>query len=96
MKGSKEAPRLRRTHTEGQQLLAEFKASGLGRRAFCALRSISVNTLDYWRHRSKPRRVQAPKTAPEFVELAPIVGAGALDVELELGDGVVVRIRRGG
>lgn len=92
MTGSKEGSR--RTHAEGQQLMAEFKASGLGRKAFCASRSISVNTLDYWRHRSKPRRLQTPKAAPEFVELAPIVGAGALDVELELGGGVVLRLRR--
>lgn len=92
VKGSKGAPR--RSRTEGQQLLAEFKASGLGRKAFCASRSISVQTLDYWRHRSKPGRVQAPKSAPEFVELTGIGGAGGLDVELELGGGVVLRLRR--
>lgn len=93
VKGSKEAPR--RTHAEGRQLIAEYEASGLGRRAFCASRSISVNTLDYWRRRGKPGRATRPPAASEFVELAPIVGAGALDLELELGGGVVLRLRRG-
>lgn len=92
MKGLKEAPK--RTRAEGQQLIAEFEASGLGRKAFCASRSISINTLDYWRRRCKARLMEVPKVAPEFVELTPLSGFGALDVELELGGGVVLRLRR--
>lgn len=79
-----------RSRIEGERLIAEYEASGLGRKAFCAARSISVNTLDYWRKRMKPRAVGA-----EFLELAPIArNEGALDVELELGGAMVLRIRR--
>jgi hypothetical protein len=41
----------RRSQAEGERLVAEFEAGDQGRKAFCAARSISVNTLDYWRKR---------------------------------------------
>ena len=92
MKGQKEPPK--RTAAEGQRLIAEYEASGQTRKAFCASRSISINTLDYWRRRGKARRAEAPKATAEFVELTPLSGFGGLDVELELGGGVVLRLRR--
>lgn len=78
----------RRSQAEGERLVAEYEASDLGRKAFCAARSISVNTLDYWR-----KRVRRPAAA-SFVELAPLGDGGELDVELDLGGGAVLRIRR--
>ena len=63
----------------------------MGRKAFCAVRSISVNTLDYWRKRE--RRPSAPAAAG-FVELSPLGDGGRLDIELDLGGGAVLRIHR--
>jgi hypothetical protein len=91
----KEAPQP--AQARWQQLVAEFEASGMTRKAFSVSRSISVNTLDAWRKRGKPRPQRASKPAPTptpFVELPPLPGASALDVELELGGGVVLRLRR--
>lgn len=94
MNGLREAPR--RSPAEGQQLIAEFEASGLGRKAFCRARSISASTLDYWRKRTPSYRRQVTAASQEaFIELAPVGNAGALEVELELGGGVVLRLRRG-
>ena len=92
MKGQKEPPK--RTAAEGQRLIAEYEASGQTRKAFCASRSISINTLDYWRRRCNARRTEVSKVVPEFVELTPLKVCGGLDIELELGDGVVLRLRR--
>ena len=78
---------VRRKPADGEQLVAEYEASGLGRKAFCAARSISVNTLDYWRRR-------AQRSAPSgFIELTPVAGP-VLDIELDLGGGAVLRISR--
>ncbi len=84
----------RRSRADAERLVAQFERSGLGRRVFCAARSISVNTLDYWRRRL---RQEAP-TRSGFVELMPVAAdAGTSqgwDVELELGGGVMLRLRR--
>lgn len=85
----------RRCRADGERLVAQFERSGLGRGAFCAARSISVNTLDYWRRRL---RRKAPARSG-FVELLPVAAkagtSNGWDVELTLGDGVMLRLRRG-
>jgi hypothetical protein len=83
----------RRGRVDGERLLAAFEASDLGRKAFCEAQSISVNTLDYWRKRLRGRAAAA---ASGFVELRPGVESGGLDIELDLGSGTVLRIRRSG
>ena len=85
----------RRSRADGERLVAQFEQSGLGRRAFCAARSIPVNTLDYWRRRL---RREAPARSG-FLELLPVAAKAGTshgwDVELEFGDGVMLRLRRG-
>lgn len=76
---------------DGERLVAEFEASDLGRQAFCEARSVSVYTLDYWRKRLRGR---ARAAASGFVELTPSADGGHLDIELDLGGGTVLRIRR--
>lgn len=43
--------RRRRSRAEGEGLVSEFEQSGLGRKEFCAVRGLSVHTLDAWRRR---------------------------------------------
>jgi hypothetical protein len=81
----------RRGHLDGERLVAAFEASDLGRKAFCEAQSISVNTLDYWRKRLRGR---VPAAASGFVELTPSTEGGCVDIELDLGGGTVLRIRR--
>ena len=83
----------RRERADGERLVAEFEASDLGRKAFCEAQSISVSTLDYWR-----KRVRGPVQAVSsgFVELRPIADISCVDIELDLGGGTVLRIRRSG
>ena len=54
---------------EMRQVLAEYKESGLRRRAFCEQRNIPITTFDYWRRelgaRAKPRMVKVKLGAAE-------------------------------
>ena len=43
--------RRRRSRAEGEGLVSAFAQSGLGRKEFCAVRGLSVHTLDAWRRR---------------------------------------------
>jgi hypothetical protein len=91
MTESKATAGRRRGRVDGERLVTEFEASDLGRKAFCEARSISVYTLDYWRKRLRGR---GPAAASGFVELTPSADDGRLDIELDLGGGAVLRIRR--
>ena len=81
-----------RTRAEWEALVAKYERSGLSRKRFCDQESISLSSLDYWRHRlnREPRNEAVP-----FIELPTIATAPAWDVELELGGGAVLRLRRG-
>lgn len=81
----------RRSRAEGERLVEEFERSGQGLGAFCAARALSVNTLNYWRTKLGQEGVRS-----SFVELEPVASVGGgWEMELALGDGVVLRLRRG-
>mgnify|MGYP001579196227 CR=1 FL=1 len=97
--------RARRTSLQWEALLAEQSRSGLTQEAFCRLRGLGYSTFSNWRARcakksaERHQAVVAPRA--EFIELpawpqtVPPVVAGndsALHVELELGNGIVLRI----
>jgi len=81
-----------RTRPDWEALIAKYERSGLSRKRFCEQASISVSSLDYWRQRlrSEPRR-----RAAAFIELSGVTASPGWDVELELGGGAVLRLRRG-
>lgn len=84
--------RIRRSRDEWQRLIDEQAESGQTQSAFCAARGISVGSLQNWK-----RRLAAPDVAPEpWLELGTLAEARSAtwDIELELGDGVCVRLRR--
>ena len=85
--GSRPAPVVR-SEAEWNSIMADFERSGLSRREFCESRGLSLKTFGNWR-----RRLCLGGGKGSFVELAPPAVSG-WDVELELGDGVVLRVRR--
>jgi transposase-like protein len=100
--------RVRRSAAQWRTLVAAFEQSGVSRRAFCARHGVSVSTFDWWRKRlgTEPRCLPVARADGNalFVELsAPLVAgasdatraAPAWDLELELGAGMVLRLRRG-
>lgn len=98
MSSTQKQARVRRSRTQWQRLLAEQAASGLGIGAFCAAHGLAPSSFRNWRRRLESQgEVVRARRAAGFVELAPRPApvAASWEVELELGDGVVLRVRRG-
>ena len=97
--------RTRRTAAQWRKLIERFDRSGQTRGTFCAAHGLALSTFDLWRRKLGETQAAADEAPPEslFVELtnAPEAaqsriptGASAWEVELELGAGVVLRLRR--
>ena len=84
----------RRTRAQWQRVVAAQMASGLSQAAYCARHRIAYSSFCRWK-RELSR--QESSVSPAFIELttATPVSASGWDIELELGDGVVLRLRRG-
>jgi hypothetical protein len=80
-----------RGRAQWQALLVAYDQRSVTRQAFCTQAGVSPSTLDYWRRKL---RDEGSATAG-FIELA---GGGAgrsgWEVELALGDGLVLRLGR--
>ena len=90
-----ETPRrhVRRSPGEWQQLIDEQARSGQSQRAFCAARALSAKSFQHWK-----RQLAATAAAPsspwlDLGQLRESVATG-WEVELELGEGVCLRLRR--
>ena len=86
--------RIRRGAKEWSALVAEQADSGLSQRAFCAARGVSLSSFCAARRRVGASSVPAPRVE-DFVALPmgsmTMAGWG---LELDLGEGVVLRLRR--
>ena len=97
--------RARRTAAQWRKLIERFDRSGQTRGNFCAANGLALSTFDRWRRKLGEAQAAAGEAPPEslFVELTnatepagsrTAAGADAWEVELELGAGVVLRLRR--
>ena len=97
--------RARRTAAQWRELIEWFERSGQSRGTFCAAHGLAPSTFDLWRRKLRATPVAVNEDPPEalFVELTSpthteasvtSAGTGAWEVELELGAGVVLRLRR--
>ena len=82
-------PAVRRSEAEWSAIMAEFDRSGLTQKEFCGRRGLSCKTFGAWR-----RRLGLVGEPGGFVRIEPPSPAGALQIELSLGGGVVLRIGR--
>lgn len=88
--------RPRRSEQEWRAVMAQFARSGLGSEAFCAREGIAPSTFWNWRSRLQRggrAKAAAPGSASPFVELVSDSASRAFDIELDLGRGVVLRMR---
>jgi hypothetical protein len=94
----------RRTQSEWQSLVKDQAGSGLSAKAFCADQGIGVASFYQWRKRLTTDGVHALPDEPfPFVDVSALAsqvsqqetGAPAWLVELELGNGLVLRLNRG-
>lgn len=88
--------RRRHSAAERRAVLQRLAASDQGVVAFCRSESISVETLRRWKEAgSSVSAERAPRTtAPSgFLDLGAL--GGAISLEVDLGGGVMLRVRRG-
>jgi transposase-like protein len=90
--GESRKRRARRSRDEWQRLIDEQAESGQTQAAFCAERGISVTSLQNW----KRRLARSESTGEPWLELGTLVEAKSptWDIELDLGDGIRLRLRR--
>ena len=92
-------PALRHRHSkeEWRRLIDEFQDSGLSRQKFCASRGISLPRLTRWM--AFFRRESPSPTLSPFVDLGAVnqsasVSGPHVELVLDLGDGIVMTLRR--
>lgn len=93
--------RVHRGEDEWRAIISRFELSGQTRRQFCAEHRVGLSTFTRWRNRLRgiEPSVSPCKGKAMFIELTtpvPEAPAPAWDVELELGSGVTLRLRRTG
>ena len=94
--------RSHRSRAQWQALIARAEHSELGVTAFCRRESVSTASFYTWRNRLRAIAEQASSPAAvdsEFIDLGtldPAKGStGPWEIELDLGAGMVLRLRRG-
>ena len=82
--------RIRRTPQQWQQLIERQSTSGEAARQFCSNSNLNYGLFCKWR-----KRLAANTTEP-FLDVSSLVtpGGPVWDVELELGNGMTLRLRR--
>lgn len=85
------ARRIRRRPEEWQRLINEQSVSGLTQAAFCQANALSRASFQNWK-----RRLVAEAPAEPWVELGTLDQSASTgwDVELDLGAGLCLRLRR--
>ena len=92
------ARRPRRSRAQWQRLLDAQPASGLSQQAYCARHHIAHSSFCRWkRELASVERNARPIGTSSFIELtAPIPASESRwEIELELGNGVFLRLRHG-
>lgn len=88
--------RIHRDAVAWQQIVTEQQASGLSQRAFCEAQGIGLSTFQRWRLALQRSGTRAPaRAAMPFIALErEAVAPSGWALELELGGGVTLRLRR--
>jgi len=84
--------RIRRTPQQWQQIIDQQSRSGNAARQFCADNDLNYSLFCKWRRKLD----RTPEAA--FVDVSSLVAPTAVpawDVELDLGNGIALRLRRG-
>lgn len=91
--------RTRRTADQWQKLIAEQAVSGMSQEAFCKEKRLALSTFANWKRRLGSEPAVGDEQAPErstWIDLGSLgARSSGWDIELDLGDGVCLRLRRG-
>ena len=87
---------VRRTEAQWREIFAAHEASGLSQAAFCRREGLALSTFQYHRRRSHAAAEPATDDGPAVIDLGELAGdrPGGWEVEIALGDGVSLTLRR--
>ncbi len=95
----------RYSRVDWQRLIDEQATSGLTQRAFCAQVGVAVASFSYWKRKLRPKGVGLNEdpaggrvgTRNDWLELVPEISGSerGWHIELDLGNGVCLRLRQG-
>ena len=94
----------RRNKTEWERLIDEQTTSGLSQKAFCGQRGIPLATFGYWKRKLQAEILSTPAgsgsetvSLTDWIELPThgSVSGGSWQIELDLGNGLCLRLRQG-
>ena len=90
------SPRKQRlTRSEWAEVIREYHASGQDAETFCQAHALSRGRLRHWISSLGRESASPPSgTPPRFIEIPTRHGPGGWDIELDLGDGIALRLRR--
>ena len=83
----------RRTANEWGELISRFEHGVQTRRDFCLSQGVSLSAFDLWRRKLRGKTAQPAESMFVEVSQAEPIGVTSWDVELELGGGVILRVR---
>jgi len=85
----------RKNRAEWVELMAAYEASDLSQREFCENHDVAYSTFGYWRKRLRSPVVSLKPASEPLLELSPLTLNDTRDwrVELNLGSGVMLRVR---
>lgn len=90
---------VQRGEVQWRALVTKHAASGESVRTFCAQEAVSLSSFRRWRRRLQGAGSLGRAAAAGFVELGTLDGtataSGRLELTLDLGGGVVLRLVRG-
>jgi len=92
--------RVHRSANDWRGIFKRQQSSGLGQAAFCQREGIALSTFSRWKQQlsSEPGqdRSDSDSADADWIDLSPLAHAGSgWVIELDLGDGVCLRLRRG-
>lgn len=91
--------RRRRSASEWSSIISDFHESGLSTQAFCNRAGIALSTFSKWRQRQGDEATSTPTRFVAVNGVAPVdqtPSSSGWDLELDLGDGMTLRLRRQG
>ena len=81
---------VQRSAVQWREIIARYRQSGLSSRQFCEQEGLTYRTFEEWERRQR----RAERSKGQFVEVkAPSVTASSWAVEVELPNGVRLRVR---
>ena len=88
-------PGVRKSRAQWIELMAMYEAGDLPQRQFCERHEVAYSTFGYWRKRLASPVTPLEAASEPLLELSRLALNDAVDwrVELELGSGLVLRLR---